>query len=56
MEAGGVTSGTQPVVQPNSDEIDGDGDGYQPRLFELPTAAFQLVFDGEDDGEVIAGD
>ena len=54
MEACDVRSGTQPVAQPNSNEIDGDGDGFQQLLFELPTAAFQLVFNGEDDEDVMA--
>ena len=39
----------------NSDEIDGDGDGFWPRLFELPTAAFRLCLDGEDDWDVMGG-
>ena len=50
-----MRSRTQPVAQPNSEEIDGDGDGFWQWLFELPTAVFWLVFDGEDDGDVMAG-
>lgn len=37
------------MTQPNSGEIDNDGDGFWLQLFELPTAAFWSVFDGEDD-------
>lgn len=38
------------MTQPNSGEIDSDSDGFWPQLFELPTAAFRSVFDGEDNG------
>lgn len=37
------------MTQPNSGEIDNDDDGFWLQLFELPTAAFRSVFDGEDD-------
>ena len=35
MKAGDVRSKTQPVARPNSDEIDGDGDGLSRSSFEL---------------------
>ena len=55
MEAGDVRSRAQPVAQPNFDEINGDGDRFWPWVFELPTTVFRLVFDGKDNGEVMAG-
>ena len=51
-DVGDVRSRTQLEVCPKSGEIDGDGDGFLPWIFELQTAAFQS-FSGNEYGWVM---